>query len=250
MKPDIPLVIKPGATVGSGNVTDAVRAAHRGDLSMPVETTWKAPGEFDVRLAPAVGAFIAANPAVEEERLTAALGAPVRVAGVRRDGGTAVVALRVPHARRSAPSTPGARPAGPAAAAPAAAIPYPTGGTSMPATTIPAVAAHWRQVASDAADFEPGSDAELLEWMSSEVAGMLGYGESVAELHEHCLTSVRADPAAMAALHDVADAAADCAEAMARAMAKFREIYEAPREFVGEGGVLPKDGDWLQGDDA
>jgi len=118
-----------------------------------------------------------------------------------------------------------------------------------PATTTRTAPAHWRGIAAATADFESGSDAELLEWMSSEVAGMLAYGEAVTAVHEHCVSAVRADPAAMAALHDVADAAADCAEAMARAMAKFREIYEAPREFVSDGGVLPKDGDWLQGDD-
>ena len=116
-------------------------------------------------------------------------------------------------------------------------------------TATRAVPAYWQQVASATADFHPGSDAELLDWMSAEVAGMLGYGEALAELHEHCVSAVRADPAAMAALHDVADAAADCAEAMARAREKFREVYEAPREFVADGGVLPKDGDWLQGDD-
>jgi hypothetical protein len=120
---------------------------------------------------------------------------------------------------------------------------------TVTARSAPQVPAYWKGVATATADFQPDSDAELLEWMAGEVTGMLGYGESVAELHEHCVTAVRADPAAMAALHDVADAAADCAEAMARAIGKFREIYEAPREFVSDGGVLPKDGDWLQGDD-
>ena len=84
--------------------------------------------------------------------------------------------------------------------------------------------------------------------MASQVAGMLGYGEAIADVHEHCVSSVRLDPAAMAALHDVADAVADAAEAMARAREKFVQVYQAPREFVGDGGVLPKDGDFLTGE--
>ena len=117
------------------------------------------------------------------------------------------------------------------------------------AVTTRAVPAHWKAVASAATDFEPHSDAELLEWMSGEVAGMLGYGEALADVHEHCVAGVRLDLAAMAALHDVSDAAADAAEAMARAIEKFKQVYEGPREFGSDGGVLPKDGDWLQGDE-
>jgi hypothetical protein len=110
--------------------------------------------------------------------------------------------------------------------------------------------AGWKALAADVTDFEPSDDGELLDWMASQVAGMLGYGEALADVHEHCVTAVRLDPAAMAALHDVADAVADAAEAMARAREKFREVYAAPREFTADGGVLPKDGDFLTGEDS
>ena len=106
----------------------------------------------------------------------------------------------------------------------------------------------WKTLAGEVGDFEPADDGELLDWMSSQVAGMLAYGEAIADVHEHCVSAVRLDPAAMAALHDVADAVADAAEAMARAREQFRQVYEAPRTFVGDGGVLPKDGDFLTGD--
>ena len=52
----------------------------------------------------------------------------------------------------------------------------------------------------------------------------------------------------MKALHDVADAAADAAKAMAAARAKFADHYEVPREFAANGGLLPFDGRWVTGD--
>ena len=107
----------------------------------------------------------------------------------------------------------------------------------------------WKSLTAAASDFEPRTDGELLAWMAGQVAGMLGYGEALGDVHEHCVTAVRLDPAAMAALHDVTDAVADAAEAMARAIEKFKQVYEAPREFVGDGGVLPRDGDFLTGED-
>ncbi len=91
-----------GIPAGSGNITDAVRAAHLGDRSMLVDTIWKAPGEFEVRVAGPVGDFIAANPGVEETRLTATLGAQVKVADVRREDGTSIVTLHIPRARLDA----------------------------------------------------------------------------------------------------------------------------------------------------
>jgi len=106
----------------------------------------------------------------------------------------------------------------------------------------------WKTLTADTADFEPEDDGHLLAWMADQVAGMLGYGEAVAAVHEHCVSAVRLDPAAMATLHDVADAVADAAEAMARAINRFREVYQGPREFVADGGVLPRDGDFLTGD--
>jgi hypothetical protein len=108
----------------------------------------------------------------------------------------------------------------------------------------------WDALVSDTHDFEADDDGELLEWMADQTAGMLRYGEAIADVHEHHVSdAVRLDPAAMAMLHDAADAVADAAEAMARAAEKFREVYEAPRGFVADGGVLPKDGDFLTGDD-
>jgi hypothetical protein len=144
------------------------------------------------------------------------------------------------------------------AGAPAAAATQRNGDRTMatgtPAVTSPAqvqrdAPAAWKALAADTGDFEAATDAELLDWMLGEVAGMLAYGEAVADVHEHHVSAaVRLDPAAMAALHDVADAVADAAEAMARARERYREVYEAPTGFVVDGGVLPKDGDFITGE--
>jgi hypothetical protein len=135
------------------------------------------------------------------------------------------------------------------AAAPAAPVTEQNGDTTMPTRTTTSTPAGWKALAAGTADFEPADDGELLAWMASEVAGMLAYGEALVSVHETCVSTVRLDPAAMAAMHDVADAAADAAEAMARAIEKFKQVYEAPRGFVADGGVLPRDGDFITGED-
>jgi hypothetical protein len=107
----------------------------------------------------------------------------------------------------------------------------------------------WGATIDDTADFDPDNDTALLEHMAEEVAGMLGYGESLTEMHETCVSGVRVDPAAMAMVHDCAEAIAEAAGVMAGAVNRFKEVLAQPREFVADGGVLPKDGDWLTGED-
>jgi hypothetical protein len=52
----------------------------------------------------------------------------------------------------------------------------------------------------------------------------------------------------MAALHDVADAAAHAAETMSGARHRFADHYELPREFAANGGLMTHDGRWVTGD--
>jgi hypothetical protein len=116
-----------------------------------------------------------------------------------------------------------------------------TGG-SMPAA--------WGPVIALAADFEPEDDAALLDWMNGQVTGMSGYGEALVDLYDHCTSVIGIDPAASALLHDVADAVAHAAEAMAAAKQKFTDHYELPREFAGNGGLMTHDGRWVTGEGA
>ena len=114
------------------------------------------------------------------------------------------------------------------------------GGGAMPG--------EWGGVIARAADFEPGDDGELLGWMGDEVSGVAGYAEALVDLYESCTSGIGLDPVAMAALHDVADAAAHAAETMSGARRRFADHYELPREFAGNGGLMPHDGRWVTGD--
>ena len=111
--------------------------------------------------------------------------------------------------------------------------------------TLPA---EWAGVIARAADFEPGDDGELLGWMGDEVSGVAGYAEALIDLYESCTAGIGLDPVAMTALHDVADAAAHAAETMSGARHRFADHYELPREFAGNGGLMPHDGRWVTGD--
>ena len=111
-----------------------------------------------------------------------------------------------------------------------------------------AVPAEWAGVITRAADFEPGDDGELLGWMGDEVSGVAGYAEALIDLYESCTAGIGLDPVAMTALHDVADAAAHAAETMSGAKTRFTDHYELPREFAGNGGLMPHDGRWVTGD--
>ena len=115
-------------------------------------------------------------------------------------------------------------------------------GGSMPAA--------WGPVIALAADFEPEDDGQLLDWMNGQVTGMGGYGEALVDLYDHCTNMIGIDPAASALLHDVADAVAHAAEAMAAAKQKFVDHYELPREFAGNGGLMTHDGRWVTGEGA
>jgi len=108
--------------------------------------------------------------------------------------------------------------------------------------------AGWAQVIADTAGFEPEDDGALLNWMGDECNGVHGYAEALIGTYEHLTKVVGLDPKAMEALHDVADAAAECAISMAQARKRFADHYELPREFAGNGGLMPHDGRWVTGD--
>lgn len=110
------------------------------------------------------------------------------------------------------------------------------------------VPSEWGPVVAAAADFEPEDDAALLTWMADQVAGMGAYAEGLIEAYETGVNAVGLDPKGLATLHDVADAAAHCAEIMNAAKHKFAEHYELPREFSGNGGLMPHDGRWVTGE--
>ena len=90
------------------------------------------------------------------------------------------------------------------------------------------IPSEWAAVVGQAADFEPDSDAELLDWMGRQVTGLSAWAEALVDTYEHCTHVIGIDPRASTMLHDVADAAAEAAETMGAAKAKFTEHYELP----------------------
>ena len=138
------------------------------------------------------------------------------------------------------------------------------GSTTMPASKISTghraqraarsgdstVPSEWAAVIAQTADFEPEDDGELLEWMSRQLTGLSGWAEALVDFYEHCTGVIGIDPQASAMLHDVADAAAQAAETMGAAKAKFTDHYELPREFAGNGGLMTHDGRWITGEGA
>jgi hypothetical protein len=112
------------------------------------------------------------------------------------------------------------------------------------------VPSEWGPVVAQAVDFEPESDGDLLDWMAGQVTGMAAYAEGLIEAYETGVGTVGIDPKGLAALHDVADAAAHAAETMSGARAKFAEHYELPREFAANGGLMTHDGRWVTGEGA
>jgi len=104
------------------------------------------------------------------------------------------------------------------------------------------IPSEWGPVVAQAADFEPESDGHLLDWMAGQVTGMAAYAEALIEAYETGVNAVGIDPKGLAALHDVADAAAHAAETMAAAKQKFTDHYELPREFAANGGLMTHDG--------
>jgi hypothetical protein len=112
------------------------------------------------------------------------------------------------------------------------------------------VPSEWAAVVAHTADFEPENDGELLDWMAGQVTGLSAWAEALVDTYEHCTQVIGIDPKASAMLHDVADAAAQAAETMGAAKAKFTEHYELPREFAANGGLMTHDGRWVTGEGA
>jgi hypothetical protein len=86
--------------------------------------------------------------------------------------------------------------------------------------------------------------------MTRQLTGLGGWAEALVDFYEHCTQVIGIDPKASAMLHDVADAAAQAAETMGAAKARFAEHYELPREFAANGGLMTHDGRWVTGEGA
>ncbi|RGA04487.1 hypothetical protein DI270_013420 [Microbispora triticiradicis] len=107
--------------------------------------------------------------------------------------------------------------------------------------------ADWAQISQRIATFEPESDADLLNLMTGEVAGICGYAEAYEELHRHCLEKVGLDPRAVQGLGDFSGHVGELTQRMAEAHRTFLAAYQEVMEAVRNGVVLPYNGRFFTG---
>ncbi|WP_182875639.1 hypothetical protein [Microbispora sp. H10670] len=107
--------------------------------------------------------------------------------------------------------------------------------------------ADWAQISQRIATFEPESDADLLNLMTGEVAGICGYAEAYEELHRHCLEKVGLDPRAVQGLGDFSGHVGELTQRMAEAHRTFLAAYQEVMDAVRNGVVLPYNGRFFTG---
>ena len=59
------------------------------------------------------------------------------------------------------------------------------------------IPSEWAAVVGQTADFEPDSDAELLDWMARQVTGLSAWAEALVDTYEHCTAGHRDRPAGL-----------------------------------------------------
>ena len=134
------------------------------------------------------------------------------------------------------------RPAGPAPAAP---VLEPAPLDVTPAE-IPPV---FMPVLAHISGFEAEHDTDLLSFTRGLAAGDLAMGEALEAQLDHCLNVLRLDPVALQGLADYADQKAEHANGAVLIGRMINAVYAEVKEFKASGGVLPKDGDFLTGED-
>jgi hypothetical protein len=148
------------------------------------------------------------------------------------------------EARWSDPPAPGPRetPAAPRPPLPADDPPAPSASGPAVINGIPADhAAALTRIASH----EPESDREHTEFMLREAKAFAFYGEAFCAAADNLIHGPGLSQSALKGTFDFADMFGDLSLAANRALKQFSDYYAGPREFVEQGGELPRDGRWL-----
>lgn len=126
------------------------------------------------------------------------------------------------------------------------AAPAPTANST--ATDLTAMAPpDWAVISQRVASFEPESDADLINFMTGEVAGICGYAESYEELHRHCIEKVGLDPRAVQGLGEFSEHVLELTQRMTAAHEMFLTAYQEVMQAVASGVVLPYNGRFFTG---
>jgi ribosomal protein S27AE len=124
-------------------------------------------------------------------------------------------------------------------------IPMPEAAAATPQVPMPI---DWRATAGRVAEFNPESDADLINFMSMEIAGMCGYSEAYEALFETCTRSLGLDPRSVAGLGEFGERVVELTKEMALAHKRFVVIYEEVMRMVADGTVMPHNGRFFSGD--
>lgn len=127
-------------------------------------------------------------------------------------------------------------------------IPTPGAATAADATPQVPMPIDWRATAGRVADFEPSNDADLINFMSMEIAGMCGYSEAYEALFETCTRSLGLDPRSVQGLGEFGERVVELTKEMALAHKRFVVIYEEVMRMVADGTVMPHNGRFFSGD--
>jgi hypothetical protein len=133
--------------------------------------------------------------------------------------------------------------------APAApATPAVDAGTGEAADISAYAPADWAGLAQRVANFDPESDADLINFMTGEVAGICGYAESYETLHAQCVDALGLDPNSVQGLGEFAEHVMELTRAMTAAHQRFVTTYEEVMKAAASGVVLPYNGRWITGE--
>ncbi|MET8140010.1 hypothetical protein ABZU32_06845 [Sphaerisporangium sp. NPDC005288] len=105
----------------------------------------------------------------------------------------------------------------------------------------------WAQTIGRIATHVPEDDSALLHLMAGEVAGVCGYADALAALHETCVNAVGLDPSSVQGLAEYSTHASELAQRMAEAHKQFLTIYQEVMEAVARGVVMPYQGRFFSG---
>lgn len=96
--------------------------------------------------------------------------------------------------------------------------------------------------------FEAAEDADLQVFTRGLAAGELATGEALQHQLEHCVTAIGLDPVSVQGLADYAEQKAEHAQGAMQIWQRFAAVYAEVQAFIADGGVLPKDGNFLTGE--
>ncbi|WP_219471275.1 hypothetical protein [Nonomuraea rhizosphaerae] len=122
----------------------------------------------------------------------------------------------------------------------------PTAAAAEPARIQPPK--DWGDIGSRVAAFEPENDADLVNFMSAEIAGMCAYSDAYEALFETCTRSLGLDQRSVQGLGEFAEHVVGLTREMALAHKKFVVIYQEVMRAVADGTVMPYNGRFFTGD--